>query len=113
VPNPLKRGKTVFYFSTVLPAAKTEVLEPTQIQPPDRLDFEVRIFDQKGNLVKVFRRARSGETDWDGRDEWGNRLANGLYFYKVIARQNASLLDDPNPGYATKTSKRNILVISR
>src|SRR6185436_3105725 len=50
-PNPLKKGSTVFYFSTGLPAAKVEVQEGGG-PAPERLSYEVRIFDQRGNLVK-------------------------------------------------------------
>jgi flagellar hook assembly protein FlgD len=28
------------------------------------------------------------EFAWDGRDEFGDRLANGVYLYRVIARIN-------------------------
>jgi hypothetical protein len=34
-------------------------------------------------------RAREVGQFWDGRDADGDRLANGLYFYRVIARDDA------------------------
>ena len=30
---------------------------------------------------------------WDGRDEYGNELAKGVYFYRVITRLNGQELD--------------------
>ena len=79
--------------------------------PGDRVEFTVRIHDQAGRVVKVLRRARSGQ-HWDGRDEWGNRLANGVYYYAVTAQW---ILPDgaPRPSYRTASTRRNTLVISR
>lgn len=33
------------------------------------------------------------EFSWDGRDQYGDRLANGLYFYRVVASLNGFKLD--------------------
>ncbi|HKP95449.1 MAG TPA: C25 family cysteine peptidase [Fibrobacteria bacterium] len=109
-PNPMKRAGTTFHFATVLPSADLEFGDPNAGK--DRLEYEIRVFNQGGNLVRVFANAVSGETGWDGRDDWGNLLANGVYFYKVTARQ---VLTDLNarPDYRTVSSKRNVLVISR
>ena len=107
VPNPMKRSGTRFWFNSVLPEKDVEVGGDPNFK---RVAFEVRIFNQMGNLVKVFRDAQPGVA-WDGRDEWGNRLANGVYFYTVISRQS---LADPGPvAYRTLSSKRNTLIISR
>lgn len=66
-PNPM-RNSTVFQF-------KTAGLESAT--------FTVRIFDQAGYLVRVLNQVKPGVSTWDGRDAFGNLLANGLYFYKV------------------------------
>ncbi len=110
VPNPMKRNGTTFYFSTVIPSNDIEFGDVDAGK--DRLEFEIRVFNQSGNLVRVFERASSGSVNWDGRDHFGNLLANGVYFYKVTARQ---LLLDANakPDYRTVSSRRNTLVISR
>lgn len=110
IPNPVKRSGTAFYFSTILPQAEVIVVEGggPQAEP---LSFEVRIFDQAGRVIKVMRNVRSG-VRWDGRDDWGNRAANGVYFYVVIARwENPDA--GPSPSYRTLSTKRNTLVLSR
>ena len=114
VPNPMKRNGTVFYFSTILPSQELDFLDPTaKADTTERVEFEIRIFNQTGNLVQVFQRAQSGVTTWDGRDNWGNLLGNGVYFYKVTARQSLSSFQGVRPSYRTLSSKRNVLVLSR
>ena len=109
VPNPAKRSGTTFWFSTVLPARSVDYDDPTG--GGARLEFEVRIFDQAGRLVRRFEDAVSGATQWDGKDAWGNTMGNGVYFYQVTARQ--ILLAGDRPGYRTLSSKRNTLILSR
>lgn len=59
--------------------------------------FEIHIFTITGRLVKVIDLHASNDvkmgyniTDiaWDGRDEFGDPLANGVYIYKVKAKLN-------------------------
>jgi flagellar hook assembly protein FlgD len=33
------------------------------------------------------------EFTWDGTDQYGDRLANGLYFYRVVASNNSRQLE--------------------
>jgi flagellar hook assembly protein FlgD len=33
------------------------------------------------------------EFTWDGTDQYGDRLANGLYFYRVVASNNGRQLE--------------------
>ena len=110
VPNPMKRNGTRFYFSAALPARAFDFADPGGLG--DRVEFEIRIFDQRGRLIKVMTHAISGEAAWDGRDAWGNLQANGVYFYRITARQNRAEAGE-RPGYKTLSSKRNVLVISR
>jgi hypothetical protein len=111
VPNPMKRKGTTFYFSTILPNEDVNFADPAD--STDRVEFEVKVFNQSGKLVKVFKRATSGQTSWDGRDEWHQLSANGVYFYQVTARQNLTSLGGTRPSYRTVSSKRNVLIISR
>ena len=71
VPNPLKTN-TVFTYHLV--------------QAPDLVT--VKVYTVNGRLIRMIEdaSARRGynETFWDARDENGARLANGVYFYKVI-----------------------------
>ena len=52
-----------------------------------------------GKLVKEITRADLGELKigrnitqyaWDGKDNYGDRLANGVYLYKVITKLNGN-----------------------
>ena len=73
VPNPI-RINTVFTYNLV--------------QAPDQVI--VKVYTVSGRLIRTIEdaSARRGynETDWDARDENGERLANGVYFYKVIVK---------------------------
>ena len=47
---------------------------------------EIKIYNLKGQLVREFgiRNSEFGfSAIWDGRDEFGNRVSSGLYFYQV------------------------------
>ncbi len=62
----------------------------TFIMLNDRPAFiKIKIYTVAGRLIRVLdnRTADVGynEIDWDGRDAYGDKLANGLYFYKIIA----------------------------
>jgi hypothetical protein len=110
-PNPVKLKGTTFYFATGMPSAELEYGDNPG-SGDDRLAFEIRIFNQAGRLVQAIKGAQSGEAHWDGRDQWGNRLANGVYFYKITATQIRFETDDV-PGYSTASSRFNTLVLSR
>ena len=73
VPNPI-RTNTVFTYNLA--------------QAPDQVT--VKIYTVSGRLIRTIEdaSARRGynETDWDARDENSERLANGVYFYKVIVK---------------------------
>ena len=76
VPNPIHTN-TVFTYNLA--------------QAPDQVT--VKIYTVSGRLIRTIEdaSARRGynETDWDARDENGERLANGVYFYKVIVKTGA------------------------
>ncbi|MCB0843414.1 MAG: hypothetical protein KDE26_09195, partial [Bacteroidetes bacterium] len=55
-----------------------------------------------GKLVKVIDLLALGEVNfgrnitnysWDGTDEYGDRLANGVYLYKVVSRMPTQTLE--------------------
>jgi hypothetical protein len=75
VPNPI-RTNTVFTYNFA--------------QAPDQVT--VRIYTVSGRLIRTIEdaSARRGynETDWDARDENSERLANGVYFYKIIIEKD-------------------------
>jgi hypothetical protein len=74
VPNPFGRS-TTFTF------------QRTSVDP---IDVEIKIYTVAGRLIQTIEAPsiidRFVEIPWDGRDRDGNELANGVYFYKVIAK---------------------------
>lgn len=57
-------------------------------------DVQIKVFTVAGRLIKDFTvpasqlQAGFNRVYWDGKDQDGDIIANGLYFYKVIARLN-------------------------
>jgi hypothetical protein len=95
-PNPMK-NETVFYFKDLAENFLNNV--------------SIRIYNQNGLLVRVLTNAQSGSTRWDGRDNWGRKLANGLYYYQVV---NAVQQQDENGlSSIVRFKKMQKLVISR
>ncbi|NVM02672.1 MAG: T9SS type A sorting domain-containing protein, partial [Candidatus Helarchaeota archaeon] len=81
-PNPIDRDT---YFTYILTKEAEEV--------------SIKLFTISGRLIKVLNNAPSkagyNQIYWDGKDEDGDNLANGVYFYKIIAKnedENFSLL---------------------
>lgn len=75
VPNPMERGTQFF------------------AEIPEEAELEVEIFTLSGRRIRSLgpvrlsaEAARSAGIGWDGRDDDGDRPANGVYFYKVRAR---------------------------
>jgi flagellar hook assembly protein FlgD len=59
-------------------------------------DFRIQIMTITGLLVGEIRMAELGpirigrnmtEFAWDGHDEFGDQLANGVYLYRVVAKK--------------------------
>lgn len=76
-PNPLK-DKTYFAYRLT-----EQTTEPVQI----------RIYTVSGRLIRTLYSSAAqeinyGEIYWDGRDEDGANIANGVYFYKFRARRS-------------------------
>jgi flagellar hook assembly protein FlgD len=73
-------------------------------------DIKVQILTISGKVVREITRAELGPlhignniTDfaWDGTDQHGDPLGNGVYLYKVVVQQNNQALDH----YATPADK--------
>jgi hypothetical protein len=53
------------------------------------LSVKIEIFTVSGKLIKTISQTinppgnRSSEVDWDGLDEYGNKIANGVYLYRL------------------------------
>jgi flagellar hook assembly protein FlgD len=58
------------------------------------LDVSVRIFSSAGKLVKNIRQTinsignRSFEIEWDGKTDFGERLARGVYIYRIEVKDS-------------------------
>ena len=80
VPNPI-RTNTVFTYNLA--------------QSPDQV--AVKIYTVSGRLIRTIEAASArrgyNETDWNARDENGERLANGVYFYKIIVEKDGSKIE--------------------
>ncbi|NEN24935.1 hypothetical protein G3O08_15650 [Cryomorpha ignava] len=72
----------------------------TGTEVPD--EFKIQIMTISGKIVREIMQQEFGpirigrnfsEYRWDGRDEYGDRLANGVYLYRVIARLNGENID--------------------
>lgn len=76
-PNPFSTS-TAFYFENN--------------QAGQNLDIIVQIFTVSGKLVKSIESTqyatgfRSQPISWDGRDDYGDRIGRGVYFYRVKVR---------------------------
>ncbi|MCG8326100.1 MAG: C25 family cysteine peptidase [Chitinophagales bacterium] len=73
-------------------------------------DFRIQIATISGRIVKEITMTEIGElkvgthrTDyaWDGTDDYGDQLANGVYLYRIIARDNNGESYDTYSGQRT------------
>ena len=80
-PNPFKND-TYFTF------------ELTGSELPD--DFSIKIYTVAGRLIREMRIPASqikigfNKIYWNGRDQDGDEVANGLYFYKIVSKINGT-----------------------
>jgi len=74
--------------------------------------IEIKIYTIRGRLIKTLSGLQTGSSSffvsapWDGRDEDGDRVGNGTYLYKLIARADMS-------GGAKQVEKIGKLVVMR
>lgn len=88
------------------------VFTVTGTEVPDNL--RIQIFSASGKVVKEISREELGDLHigtnitpyrWDGTDTYGDRLANGVYFYRVIVRNNDGTQIELKPTAADKFFK--------
>ncbi len=77
----------------------------TGYQLPDELN--IQIFTVSGKIVREIQLSELGNIHigqnltqfaWDGTDHYGDRLANGVYFYKVTAKINGKNIESRSSG---------------
>lgn len=85
-------------------------------------EFKIQIMTVSGRVVREITQAEFGPIRigrnlsvyrWDGRDEFGDRLANGVYLYRAIARLNGKeieLSDNGASQYFTKGFGKMVLM---
>jgi hypothetical protein len=85
----------VFNYPNPSPGATYFTFKLTAI--PDEL--KIKIYTVAGRMIKEIKK-KSSELEfdfntihWDGKDEQGNEIANGLYFYKVIISKDEKSQD--------------------
>ena len=63
-------------------------------RPGDNLEVTIRIFSITGKLVKTINRTindagnRSFEVNWDGKDNFGNKIGRGVYLYQLNVKDS-------------------------
>lgn len=95
VPNPMGKKGTTFYFKNLVSDQDPKVT--------------IFIYNQNGRLVKVLNNAKSGVTHWNGKDNYGRLLANGLYHYVV----RSEVLESGSKSKTKTWTKKQKLLISR
>ncbi len=90
----------VFNYPNPFSTSTRFVFELTGSEIPT--DFQIQIFTITGKLVKVIDLTELGNihigrniTDyaWDGKDMYGDQLANGLYFYRITTKLNGENIE--------------------
>lgn len=80
-PNPFNKSTTISFSATSLSSAT-----PRQAK--------IKIYNVKGNLVKNLELQISNselkDITWDGTDNNGNKLATGIYFYRLVSNDFVS-----------------------
>ncbi|MFC2131145.1 T9SS type A sorting domain-containing protein [Bacteroidota bacterium] len=46
-------------------------------------NYNMKIYDSMGNIVKTYNNVVSGDIKWDGKDENGNTVGQGVYIYRL------------------------------
>ena len=49
------------------------------------IEKRILIFDVTGKLINVIKLNDQKRITWDGRNQYGNVLSSGTYFYKLVA----------------------------
>ena len=61
-------------------------------QPGEGLDVQIQIYTISGKLIKTIttyvqtQGFRAEPIDWDGRDDFGDKIGRGVYIYRIKVR---------------------------
>ena len=81
--------------------------------PPGNLDVRISIYSLSGRMVKdihtnvISDGYRVTGIHWDGNDDYGDRLANGVYLYKISVRSDHSDLS----GRTTESEFERLVIL--
>jgi hypothetical protein len=81
----LMLGNRVMNYPNPFRDRTTFVIENNR--PNDLLNVQIKIYTVAGRLIKTLRDAQAAHRiniPWDGKDDDGSNVANGIYLYKVI-----------------------------
>ncbi len=81
----LSLGNRVMNYPNPFRDRTTFVIENNR--PNDLLNVQIKIYTVAGRLIKTLRDAQSAHRInivWDGKDDDGSDVANGIYLYKVV-----------------------------
>ena len=95
-PNPMGKKGTTFYFKNLADSQDSKVT--------------IFIYNQNGRIVKVLKDAKSGVSRWDGKDNYGRLLANGLYHYVVRSEVTTTNAETKKSKTKTWTKKQKLLI---
>ncbi|NTV46715.1 MAG: type IX secretion system sortase PorU, partial [Chlorobiales bacterium] len=89
--NQLAVGSVFNFPNPFNPSSERTVFIFPHNQSGDDLDVKIKIYTIAGRLIKSLRETVFGapsqvRIEWDGRDEDGSALANGIYLYKVVVK---------------------------
>ena len=65
-------------------------------KPGQELHVSVQIFTLTGKVIKTIKQTintegnRSSDVEWNGRDEYGDKIGKGVYLYKLIVTDPAN-----------------------
>ena len=86
ISNTLKLNKVVNFPNPMQEDTKFTYI----LANDDPAEISIKIYTVAGRLIKVINSASNqigyNETFWDGTDEFGDKIANGVYFYKITAK---------------------------
>ena len=70
--------------------------------PEAEMDIMLSVYTINGRLIKTIRyntivdSKRVGPIDWDGRDDFGDPIGRGVYFYKLTVKSNGETFEQTN-----------------
>jgi len=65
------------------------------VPSPEAENSEIKIYNIRGQLIKQFKilnaKGKLNVVEWNGKDDNGRQVGNGIYFYKVISGKKSAI----------------------